>query len=62
MLRLIAGDKQEACDFGFTYGVPKKLSIIMSFELDSNLDNKSVHYRRFDPWNFDNVCNFDHYS
>ena len=60
MLRLIAGDKKEACDLlGYTYGVSKKLSIIMSFGLDSNLDNKSVHYRRFDPWNFDNVCNID---
>ena len=60
MLRLIAGEKKEACDLlGYTYGVFTKLSIIMSFELDSNLDNKSVHYRRFDPWNFDNVCNID---
>ena len=60
MLRLIAGEKKEACDLlGYTYGVHTKLSIIMSFELDSNLDNKSKNYRRFDPWNFDNVCDFD---
>ena len=60
MLKLISGDKDEACDLlEYTYGVHLKLSIIMSFELDSNLDNKSVTYRRFDPWNFDNVCNID---